>query len=228
MDNNKNSSAKTSTVAQVLNSIRNKIILQEYKAGSSLTEIQLSNEYNASRGTIREAMRQLTNEGLIITLSNGRRQVVGITEKFIHDLYSLRKLLECKAVKEIIEMKNVGFSVLASVVEDFQRIETASEEELRIERPAINSKFHRVLFEMTDNIPLLQCWITIEPIIDALAMLNSVNLDSKNHQEDYIDTHVKILELLIANDPAIVEYIVYHVDSALRDTLAGYKKFGTI
>ncbi|MGG0717058.1 GntR family transcriptional regulator [Robertmurraya massiliosenegalensis] len=217
---------KSKTVSNILDSIRKKIILQEYKPESMLTETELAKEFNSSRGTIREALKELSSEGLLVTLSNGRRRVVGISVKFIDDLYSMRKLLECRAVEEILKKENVGFSALAAAVDDFQKVNNDSEEGFSHERALVNSNFHRTLIEMADNIPLMKCWVTIEPLIDALANINSVHLETKNHQVDYIDTHKEIFRLLISKDSSIVDYISYHVEAAKNDTLIGLGKNG--
>lgn len=103
-----NSIDRTATVANVVDAIRNKIILQEYPAGQKLTELALSAEYKISRGSVRTALQVMENEGLIATLPNGRKLVVGITEKFVTDLYETRGMLECESGSSHPPLRNVS------------------------------------------------------------------------------------------------------------------------
>lgn len=114
-----NSIDRTATVANVVDAIRNKIILQEYPAGQKLTELALSAEYKISRGSVRTALQVMENEGLIATLPNGRKLVVGITEKFVTDLYETRGMLECEAARLILAQERVDYTGLAEIVNLF-------------------------------------------------------------------------------------------------------------
>ncbi|MCD8084682.1 MAG: GntR family transcriptional regulator, partial [Clostridiales bacterium] len=64
--------------------IRMKIINQELKPGDHIVEAELANEFGISRGPIREALRQLENEGLIEYTRNVGCSVKQIT---IQDSY---------------------------------------------------------------------------------------------------------------------------------------------
>ena len=208
-----NSIDRTATVANVVDAIRNKIILQEYPAGQKLTELALSAEYKISRGSVRTALQVMENEGLIATLPNGRKLVVGITEKFVTDLYETRGMLECEAARLNL----------------FNELESSPDEVIIASRSTHNERFHRILLEMSRNRPLLQCWNTLEPLITAFTNFNSQVLGAKTHKNFYINTHDKILEMLIAKDPAVIEYLSYHTKVAARnDTLQGLRRMGCL
>lgn len=75
------------------NFIKEGIILGHYKPGMKLTEQSLAQELDMSRTPIREAIRQLTSEGLIIPLNRGI-SVRKFTENDIRQIYDLRAMLE--------------------------------------------------------------------------------------------------------------------------------------
>lgn len=212
---------RTITVANVIESLRDRIILGEYPDGTMLAELALSGEYRTSRGTVRTAMQMLESEGLIETLANGRKKVCGITEAFVHDLYETRALLECQAVRIILRKEYINFGSLYEAVDVFQRLSQELPEVMRAERFSANDRFHKTLLEISENKPLLRCWNTIEPTIQALAKFNSNTLDLKTHSSDYVKSHSRLLELLVKRDGEIESELRKHIELAKRDSLNG-------
>lgn len=50
----------------IVDAIRSKIFNHEIKPGQRIVELELAKEFHTSRGPIREALRQLENEGIIV------------------------------------------------------------------------------------------------------------------------------------------------------------------
>ena len=50
----------------IVDAIRSKIFNHEIKSGQRIVELELAKEFHTSRGPIREALRQLENEGIIV------------------------------------------------------------------------------------------------------------------------------------------------------------------
>lgn len=79
--------------------LRNDIITGKITPGTSLVESKLCKHYQASRNTIREALRQLRSEGLIHYILNKGAQVKVLTLTDIHDIYKVRHTLELSAIR---------------------------------------------------------------------------------------------------------------------------------
>jgi DNA-binding GntR family transcriptional regulator len=62
--------------------------------GSRIIEARVSEALGISRGTLREAMRQLQSEGLVITRTHRETRVVSLSGAAIVDLYGARAALE--------------------------------------------------------------------------------------------------------------------------------------
>ncbi|WP_080848151.1 GntR family transcriptional regulator [Cytobacillus gottheilii] len=80
-------------------SIREAIILGRYEPGMRLGEETLARELNLSRTPIREAIKQLEAEGLVVPFKRG----VGVrnfTKEDIKEIYDLRSLLESYAASQ--------------------------------------------------------------------------------------------------------------------------------
>ena len=70
----------------VFNTLRQAILRGEFKPGERLMEIQLANKLGVSRTPIREAIRKLELEGLVIMIPRKGAEVADITEKSLRDV----------------------------------------------------------------------------------------------------------------------------------------------
>src|SRR3954452_14391644 len=70
------------------------ILSGEIPAGTRLLEIPIATELGVSRGPVREALRQLEQEGLVEFFPHRGAVVVGVGESEIETIYAIRALLE--------------------------------------------------------------------------------------------------------------------------------------
>ena len=119
----------------VFRTLRQAILRGELKPGERLMEIRLANQLGVSRTPIREAIRMLELDGLVIMVPRKGAQVAQITEKDLNDVLEVRLGLEELAVK------------LAC-----QRI---TESELQKLAQA-DVAFHDVIYQATNNERLIQ------------------------------------------------------------------------
>ena len=82
----------------VFETLRDAIITQVLKPGERLMEIQLADEMGVSRTPVREAIRKLELEGLVIMVPRKGAYVAGVSMKDIHEVYEVRAALEMLAV----------------------------------------------------------------------------------------------------------------------------------
>ncbi|WP_019133404.1 GntR family transcriptional regulator [Kallipyga massiliensis] len=207
-------------VANLLTSLYNEILLSEYEDGAEITEAYIANKHGVSRSTVRTALSELIDNGLVIVKPNGRKYIKGITSKYIEDLCQTRSLLECEAARIILERENNDFSILLSIVGNFYSdLQEVNYEKRRKKIAYTNEAFHDQLFLMTDNRPLIQCRQSIEPILSSIIYLNA-SLDSSFNEQGYYDSHKQIVELLMDKDPNCIDYIRYHVrEATFKDIL---------
>ena len=89
----------------VFNTLRQAILRGEMEPGERLMEIQLAQKLGVSRTPIREAIRKLELEGLVIMIPRKGAEVAHITEKDMRDVLEVRCTLEELAVA--LACKNV-------------------------------------------------------------------------------------------------------------------------
>jgi DNA-binding GntR family transcriptional regulator len=200
---------KTSLREQALTALRRAITTGQLTPGTHLVETELSEALQISRGTLREAMRQLQQEGLISAGARGRLSVRHLDAKEIKNIFDVRAALESLAAQDLAgrEDRTAAVAELRKAVADMEKW-AASNLEDRIEA---DLKFHRTMCHLTGNETLLHSWSSLEGSIRMSIMFAGVdralkNMDAKRHS-DIVD----------ASDAADAEKAA----AAVRDHMAG-------
>ena len=84
----------------VFQTLRNAILKGELKPGERLMEIQLAQKLGVSRTPVREALRKLELEGLVIMIPRRGAIVADITVQDLNDVLEVRQALEELAVRK--------------------------------------------------------------------------------------------------------------------------------
>jgi DNA-binding GntR family transcriptional regulator len=90
---------RTSTVERLADILRARITEGYFAPGERLAEDSIGSALKVSRNTVREAFRLLTHERLLVHELNRGVFVCELTVADLVDLYRVRKLLECGAVR---------------------------------------------------------------------------------------------------------------------------------
>ena len=177
---------KTSLREQALTALRRAITTGQLPPGTHLVETELSEALQISRGTLREAMRQLQQEGLISAGARGRLSVRHLDAKEIKNIFDVRAALESLAAQELAGHQDRSGTVaeLRRAVADMDKW-AASNLEDRIEA---DLRFHRTMCRLTGNETLLHLWSSLEGSIRMSIMFAGVdralkNMDSKRHSD---------------------------------------------
>ena len=185
----------------VFNTLRQAILRGELKPGERLMEIQLANKLGVSRTPIREAIRKLELEGLVLMIPRKGAEVAEITEKNMRDVLEVRKALEELAVQlacdkitkeEIEEMKKAA--------EDFKKILKSKD---ITEIAEADVRFHDIIYMATDNQKLIQ-------------LLNNLREQMYRYRVEYLKREEA---QLIAEHAAIIEYISKGEKKAATDIM---------
>lgn len=139
----------------VFNTLRQAILRGELKPGERLMEVQLANKLGVSRTPIREAIRKLELEGLVLMIPRKGAEVADITEKSLMDVLEVRKALEELAVQLCCD-KITGKEIeeLHHAADDFRRILKTSDDVTEIAEADV--RFHDIIYLATGNQKLIQ------------------------------------------------------------------------
>jgi DNA-binding GntR family transcriptional regulator len=141
-----------------IQALRKALLNGNIKPGERLDEASLCSTLNVSRSTIREAMRKLEEEGLIDRIPFRGTFVRQFTLEEIHEINSLRGVLECYAAELIISKKIQDLSQLVEIIRQMETITPAGTTGTAIN---LHVAFHRTIFEIAGNNLLLDVWTTL-------------------------------------------------------------------
>ena len=138
----------------VFNTLRQEILTGKLKPGERLMEIHLANKLGVSRTPIREAIRRLELDGLVIMIPHKGAQVAQISWKSLKDVLEVRRTLDVFAIElacERITDKELG--ILEKACEKFE--EAVNTKDARKIAEA-DVAFHDIIVESTGNERLIQ------------------------------------------------------------------------
>lgn len=138
----------------VFHTLREAILRGELKPGERLMEIALAERLGVSRTPIREAMRKLELEGLVIMIPRRGAQVAKITEKDLTDVLEVRMGLENMVIEKVCSRMTP--EQLERVDEAEREFEKAMEEGDLKNLAEADENFHKTIYDACDNRRLLQ------------------------------------------------------------------------
>lgn len=207
---------KKSLREQALSALRAAITSGELEPGRHLVETELSEMLQISRGTLREALRQLEQEGLVSAGPRGRLSVRHLDEKEIRDIYTVRAALEALAARTLCELPDRQ-SVISSLRLAIDAMKAAEEEGLQ-QRVESDLEFHRTLCRLTGNETLLHTWEALEGSIRMSIMFAGLEKGVKNMS---VDRHHDIVAAIETGDASLARKTIReHMDTAAANLVA--------
>lgn len=138
----------------VFNTLRQAILRGEMEPGERLMEIQLAQKLGVSRTPIREAIRKLELEGLVVMIPRKGAEVAQITEKDMRDVLEVRCTLEELAVS--LACKNVTQEKIEELKAANKVFESAVVSKDVVSIVDADVLFHDTIYGMTNNARLIQ------------------------------------------------------------------------
>jgi DNA-binding GntR family transcriptional regulator len=199
---------------RALDALRAAITSGQYRPGDHLGEVELAGHLGVSRGTVREALRHLQQEGLVIPTARGMLRGPSHTATEIKELFQVRAALEGLAVQLLIASPKRDAAVTAlrrslSDLDDAHRDFIAHVD--------ADLAFHLLLCELSGNSMLATAW-------EQLAGRIRVTIMARGEGESTLISggyHAPIVDAIEAGDLAkAVEVLQEHMDRA-AERLAG-------
>jgi DNA-binding GntR family transcriptional regulator len=100
---------KATLRAHIAERLRAAILAGDIAPGSPLTETDLSARFDVSRGPLREALRQLVEEGLLVAVPYTGTHVASLSVEDVREIYSLRTALEIFAFEQVWDRRDDRF-----------------------------------------------------------------------------------------------------------------------
>ena len=189
----------------VFYTLRQAILKGELKPGERLMEMQLANQLGVSRTPIREAIRKLELEGLVLMIPRRGAVVAKITEKDLRDVLEVRTSLEKLAIELACQrMPDETIPDLRQALEAFK--EALKKEDLTAQAEK-DEQFHDVIFKSTGNQREQMYRYRLEYLKDSSAherlveeheaIIQALSVKDKEKAADIIARHIYNQELSV-------------------------------
>jgi DNA-binding GntR family transcriptional regulator len=135
--------------------VRQAIISGAFSPGAHIVETTLADEMNVSRGTLREALRPLQAEGLLVDDGKGHLSVRTMTAREIAEVFQVRAALETLAATLLAGRSDRDR--LANQLR--QALEPLKDDTLEFgQQLDADLGFHELICRLTDNATLVKSW----------------------------------------------------------------------
>lgn len=179
----------------VFNTLRKAILTGQLKPGERLMEVHLANRLGVSRTPIREAIRKLELEGLVVMIPRRGAEVAKITEKSLQDVLEVRRALDVLSVELACER---------ITPEDLERLRVACdkfEKATHTKDTTLIAKadvcYHDIIVEATGNQRLIQL---VNNLAEQMYRYRFVYLKDQSQHENLVVEHREILRCIENRD----------------------------
>lgn len=193
----------------VFNTLRKAILRGELRPNERLMEMQLANRLGVSRTPVREAIRKLELEGLVVMLPRRGAKVAQITVKSIKDVLEIRRVLEVlavtKACKNITDDEIVRLKL---AFKDFK--ETVGADDLTKVAES-DVEFHEIIYNATNNPKLIGI---LHHLREQMYRYRIEYIKDKNSHQMLVKEHEEMVNAIINRDAKLAGKIaVKHIDN---------------
>lgn len=129
--------------------LRTRILRGEYKEGAKLSENTLSKEFGCSRTPVREALKALEQDNMVVIQPHSGTYVKALTDEENLEITEIRSYLESLAFRLACE-KGADATVLRTLCEQMAAILEADETDF-ISYGKVHYLFHRHLVELSGS-----------------------------------------------------------------------------
>jgi len=191
----------------VANQLRLKIFNRKIQFGDRLIETELSDHFEVSRNTIRDALKILEYEGLVVNKPRKGTYVTTFTKEDFNEIIDLRMIIESYAFERAIDhIKNEETKHLQSIL---HKMEKSAEKKDWSRLFDLDMEFHQYIVSLSYNSRIIEVYKSIQVQIRAIL----IHLDQVYSTFDnFLTEHKDLFNALLTKDPIIVKgQVVKHI-----------------
>jgi DNA-binding GntR family transcriptional regulator len=211
---------RTSTAERVADILRSRIAEGYFPPGTRLSEDSIGGALGVSRNTLREAFRLLTHERLLVHELNRGVFVRIVTVEDLEDIYRVRMLVECAAVRGLGEgpYEPPVAEAVAAIEAAVRAGEAAAAERAWDDLSTANIRFHQAIVALagsprTDEL--------MRGVLAELRLVFHVMDDPQRFYAPYLVRNRQIAEALQAGHVAEAERLLRAYLEDSRGQLSG-------
>lgn len=185
--------------------LQREIVLGRLPPEGALTELELADRFGCSQGTVREALMQLNEEGLVRRLPHRGTHVAACHAADARALLTIRREVECGYLGRVIDRADAGLD--AALREQLNAMRNAARDEDEYRLSVHDRAFHTTLFNAAD-LPL------VTPILTRSLIHNHRYKILKSQPNRALDEtaerHAPILDALLRRDVDRLRDVLSH------------------
>lgn len=196
----------------VFRKLRRAILLEELKAGERLPEIHLADKLGVSRTPVREAIRKLEQEGLVVMAPRKGAVVAQISEKNLADVLEVRRVLDMLSARLACgRIDDERKKTLKKACGDFEEaVRKGNLQEIAQKDVAL----HNIIVEATGNVTLQQM---LDHLAEQMYRYRVKYLKDESQYRILLEEHQAIYESIIRGDGEMAERLAKeHIDHQER------------
>jgi DNA-binding GntR family transcriptional regulator len=218
---------RASTAGRVADVLRTRITEGHLAPGTRLSEEDIGTALGVSRNTLREAFRLLGHERLLVHEFNRGVFVRRLTVDDVRDLYQVRRILECGAVRRAAErlesdpaLSQRWPDLLAPVRAAVEEGESAARHDRWVAVGTANMHFHQAVADLAQSPRVTEA---MDHLLAELRLVFHVMDAPQAFHQAYLPENRAILEQLAAGDLAGAESaIAAYLDAAEAQLVGAY------
>ena len=197
----------------VYETVKRRIMMNELKPGSVLTELGLAKEIGCSQGTIREALLRLQEDGLVTRAGHRGTTVTRLDKEEAEETLAIRRRIEVRAAFKAA--RNAPHDVLGKLRQLIGAMEKAALRDDAFQLIEFDMAFHLTVFRLSGLEAL-------EQILTRCTLhTHRSKLWAPGHKRPLLDTarrHDVLLERLAAGDAAgLAQAVGEHIDTIVME-----------
>ncbi|MHA6799428.1 GntR family transcriptional regulator [Bounagaea algeriensis] len=203
---------RESTPSIIADKLRAAIGRGDFSAGEQLGEAQLARQLGVSRGSLREGMQRLTQEGLLVSIRNRGLFVVDMTPENVHDMYVARAAVERAAAEQIFrhDPRDAGDQLL----EITEQMALAAEDEDDGGVSEADIEFHQRLVDLARSPRLERIHTTL--LTETQMCIHALK-ETYSHSRERVAEHRGIAEAFRDANPTLCDArLVAHMEDAVE------------
>jgi DNA-binding GntR family transcriptional regulator len=216
---------------RVTAAIRDAITQGVLTPGQRISERELAAELAVSRVPIRDAIRRLEHEGLLISLPRKGTFVVEITDRDIEEIFSLRAVFEGLAIRAAAEQASpAAIARLHELVEGMRKASARRDFATLWE---IDTEFHTTICTLAGNGRLVDHWRllssqwrALDALVDQLRPLEELPDDDPliEAQRQFPAIHLELVRAIERGDPDLAETLMHRHMEIVTNNLFATKR----
>jgi DNA-binding GntR family transcriptional regulator len=174
--------------------IREAILQGKLKPGQRILEVEMAKELGISRAPVREAIRQLEHEGLVVSTAHRGTYVMALSPQDAKEIFSLRAALEGLAIMLVVQSRNA--EVLDQLDKSVDEMQACVENDMEGVVQA-DFRFHEILCRAANHQRLLDIWSSMSVQIRALLSITDLQYLGPS---EVVPRHRALLEAMRASE----------------------------